>query len=100
MTDANWRSTDDYWEDRYRQAQTGWDRGKTHTALMKWLKEGTIQPCRVLIPGCGNGYEVLHLASLGFDVTAVDFADTPIESVTSELVKTKQTADLIQADLL
>lgn len=27
-----------------------------------WLATGALQPCRILVPGCGSGYEVAALA--------------------------------------
>lgn len=47
--------------------------------LAAWLS--TLQaPCRVLIPGCGSGYEAKAFADLGHDVLAIDFSDAAIEA--------------------
>lgn len=92
--------TDDYWEERYRTGKIGWDRGRVHPALVDWLESGILQPGSILVPGCGNGYEVLYLAERGFDVTAVDFAPTPLESLRGQLDQAGSTANLVQADFL
>ena len=60
------------WEERYQQGDTGWDRGSTSLALYTWLDNGALKPCRILIPGCGRGHEVVALAQLDYDVTRCD----------------------------
>ncbi len=88
----------DEWENRYRLGQTGWDRGNVSPNLLYWIEHKFLNPCRILVPGCGNGYEVLALAEKGFDVVAIDIAPTPIENI-RKILKTKQlTAELIQTD--
>lgn len=65
----------DFWEQRYQTGDILWDRGAVSPALVDWFETGALTPCRVLVPGCGRGYEVLELARLGFEVTALDYAD-------------------------
>ena len=36
-------------------------------------------PGRVLIPGCGSGYEVQAFHDAGFEVTAIDFSSAAVE---------------------
>ncbi len=87
-----------YWENRYANQKTGWDRGAPHPALLNWLREKRLQG-KVLVPGCGNGHEVLYLVRLGFSVTAVDFAQAPIEALGKKLSTEHLSATLIQQDL-
>ena len=86
------------WESRYKAGTIGWDRGNTSTNLYYWLDNGLLKPCRIIIPGCGNGYEVLTLAALGFDVVAIDIAPTAIENLQTMLDKEGLQADLILGD--
>ncbi len=86
------------WESRYQAGTTGWDRGATSSNLNYWLKNDLLKPCRILIPGCGNGYEVLTLAQLGFDVIAIDIAPTAIENLQAMLDKESLNAELILDD--
>lgn len=89
----------DYWQNRYDQGQTGWDRGEASPALEDWLKSGQLQPCRILVPGCGRGHEVIALAAAGFDVTALDFAPAATAALRTQLDRRKLEATLIQTDL-
>ncbi|ATX81269.1 Thiopurine S-methyltransferase (TPMT) [Mariprofundus ferrinatatus] len=86
-----------FWEGKYHNNETGWDRGNASPALLDWLKE--LEPCRILVPGCGRGHEVIELARRGFDVTAVDIATPAIDHMQAMLEKERLTATLIHGDL-
>ncbi|WP_126456778.1 methyltransferase domain-containing protein [Sulfuriflexus mobilis] len=88
----------DEWENRYQQGQTGWDRGEPSPNLLYWIEREFLKPCRILIPGCGNGHEVLTLAEKGFDVVAIDIAPTPIENLRKVLKDKQLSVELIQTD--
>ncbi len=90
----------DGWQSRYEAEETGWDRGEPSPALMQWLENGQLKPCRILVPGCGRGHEVIELASRGFDVTALDFAKAPVDELTRQLSERSLTANVVQADVL
>ena len=93
-------ATVDYWEDRYSQGKTGWDRGGPSPALLDWLGRDAAPGPKVLIPGCGRGYEVVELARRGFSVTAIDFAEAPLRSLRSQLEKASLTAELVCGNVL
>jgi len=86
------------WEQRYQQGSTGWDRGDTSPNLHYWIDKQLLEACRILVPGCGNGYEVLHLAKAGFDVVAIDMAPTAIENLNTALASNQLHAEVVQAD--
>jgi len=55
-------------------------------ALRDWLeKSGSGK--RVLVPGCGSGYEIRAFADRGHDVVAIDFSDAAIEAARRVLGK-------------
>ena len=86
------------WENRYQQGQTGWDRGGASPNLLHLLESELLKPCRILIPGCGNGHEVVTLAERGFDVVAIDIAPTAIENLRKVMDARQLNAELIQTD--
>ncbi len=88
------------WEERYRSGQTGWDRGASSPALFSWLEKGGLRPGRVLIPGCGRGYEVATLAERGFQITAVDITGTAVDALRGLLAQHGLSATIHQTDLL
>ncbi len=87
-----------FWEGLYQEKRTGWDRGEVSEGLTYWLNTGLLAPCRILVPGCGNGYEVVALAEKGFDVTAIDIAPTPIQNLKAVLKANNLNATLVQED--
>jgi 2-polyprenyl-3-methyl-5-hydroxy-6-metoxy-1,4-benzoquinol methylase len=86
------------WETRYQQGQTGWDRGDVSPNLLHWLETELLKPCRLLVPGCGNGHEVVTLAEQGFDVVAIDIAPTAIKNLRKTLKNRQLNAELIQTN--
>jgi SAM-dependent methyltransferase len=68
----------DFWDSRYAAGKTPWDFGGVPVALRSFL-ERTNPPGRVLIPGCGSGYEVQAFYDAGFEVTAIDFSPVAVE---------------------
>jgi SAM-dependent methyltransferase len=74
-----------YWSQRYRSGNTQWDLGGPTPAFVALVEridfpkptESWIP--RVVVPGCGYGHDALMLAQRGYAVTAVDFAEEPLE---------------------
>lgn len=77
-------SKPDFWDTRFRQNTTPWDAGRVPAALQRFVARHTGRG-RVLVPGCGTGYEVRELALAGFDVTAIDFSQAALEAARREL---------------
>lgn len=92
--------TPEFWQAQYEAQRTGWDRGGVHPALAQWLARGELSPCPIVVPGCGRGHEVLHLSQLGFDVTAIDYAETPLTHLGKQLKERQLSATLLQTDVL
>lgn len=92
--------TKEFWQKRFQTGETPWDRGGANPQLGVWLASGALQPCRILVPGCGSGYEVAALAVAGFEVTALDYAPEAIGRTRKLLVAAKLEAELVEADAL
>lgn len=52
--------------------------------LASWLERKPV-PLKVLVPGCGTGYEVRLFADRGHDVLGIDFSDAAIEAARREI---------------
>ena len=86
-------SKPDFWESRYRDKIIPWDAGKVPAALREY--EPTIaRGARILIPGCGSGYEAAYLAGRGFDVLAIDFSRAAVTAARKNLGTLKDNARL------
>ena len=71
-------SKPDFWDTRYRDGVTPWDAGGVPPRLVQWLRSQA-KGRRVLIPGCGSGYEVQQFASHGDYVLGIDFSEPALE---------------------
>ena len=67
------------WDARYRDDDIPWDRHSTTHVLDRVLREWQVRPGRALEMGCGTGRNAVHLARLGFEVTAFDLAPRAIK---------------------
>ncbi|MCC6212765.1 MAG: methyltransferase domain-containing protein [Burkholderiales bacterium] len=92
--------TREFWEQHFAAGRTPWDRGEVNPQLHAWLEAGTLSPCRILVPGCGTGYEVAVLARKGFEVTGLDYAAEAIERTRRQLQAANASATLVRADAL
>jgi methyl halide transferase len=89
-----------YWEDRYQQGTTRWDLGQATPPFVSFLNQSAIAPPgRVIVLGCGSGYEVMLFAEHGFEVTGVDFAPSAIARASAALAKADRPAQLLQRDI-
>jgi SAM-dependent methyltransferase len=68
----------DFWSVRYSAGKTPWDFGGVPAALKSFLERSSVSG-RVLIPGCGSGYEVQAFHAAGYDVSAIDFSPAAVE---------------------
>lgn len=87
-----------YWNKRYEAAETGWDLKTISPPLKAYIDQLTDKNLRILIPGCGNGYEAEYLLKQGFqNVTVIDFAPLAVEKMKS-YISDYQNINIICAD--
>jgi thiopurine S-methyltransferase len=76
----NSTSTKEYWSQRYKDAQTGWDIGSPSTPLKEYIDQLTDKSLKILIPGAGNAYEAEYLIQQGFtNVFILDISEIPLK---------------------
>jgi methyl halide transferase len=90
-----------FWQDRFAQAQTPWDRGAPGPQIEAWFADGTLVPgLRVAVPGCGSGHDALALAAAGCMVTAIDYAEAAVRLTRERLAAAGTQAEVVHADVL
>jgi SAM-dependent methyltransferase len=67
-----------FWNMRFEAERMPWDFHGVPASLKRFLATHTSLRGRVLIPGCGSGYEVTAFADAGWDVTAIDFSPAAV----------------------
>jgi SAM-dependent methyltransferase len=71
-----------YWENRWKNNQTGWDIGHVSTPIKEYFDQVEDKTLRILIPGCGNAWEGEYLYSIGFkNVFLLVIAPSAIEHI-------------------
>ena len=72
----------EYWENRYKLNEIGWDAGKITTPLKDYIDQINDKNLKILIPGAGNGHEFDYLINKGFrNIYVVDIAPTPLLNI-------------------
>ncbi len=74
-----------------------WDSGQTPPELLEYLKTRT--PGRAIDLGCGTGTNIITLASLGWNVTGVDFVPAAVEQARRKAKMAGILADLRVGDV-
>lgn len=66
-----------YWESQWVSQTTGWDLGIPSPPLVSYIDSIQNKDAKILIPGCGNGYEAEYLLKKGFsNITLIDISET------------------------
>jgi len=86
------------WNARYVENDTPWDRGQPSPALLRWVED--LKPCRIVVPGCGRGHEVVALARRGFDVIGVDTAYTALNQLADQMFDEQLKGLLVEGNVL
>ncbi len=91
-------SSPSFWEESYRNGRTGWDLGKPTPVFRRLAESGKLKPGKMLVICAGRGYDARLFARLGFEVTAVDFAEEAVREMKS-LIEPDISLEVMQADL-
>jgi SAM-dependent methyltransferase len=78
MTAEKDPATPAFWDELFRKQHTPWDAGSAPLELERYLADER-GGGRILIPGCGSGYEILSFAGKGYEVVAIDFSQAAVE---------------------
>ena len=89
------------WEKIYQTGDAGWDIGKVAPPFENIVKShADVLPTGKLICfGAGKGHDAEFFASIGYDVTAVDFAPTAVAAI-SEYAKNHHNLMAYEGDIL
>jgi SAM-dependent methyltransferase len=90
-------SRPEFWDTRFRDGVTPWDAGAAPAQLALWLREKK-PGLKVLIPGCGSGYEVRRFAEHGHEVLAIDFSQEAVDIARRKLGLQVRKADFFALD--
>ncbi|WP_337864568.1 methyltransferase domain-containing protein [Ignavibacterium sp.] len=70
----------EFWDTLYKINSVGWDLKTPTPAFLDLFKSDYFkEKSKLLITGCGYGYDAVAAAKSNFDVTAIDFSETAIQ---------------------
>lgn len=96
MNDVN---KSDFWEELYRNNTVAWDLRTPTPAFIDLLNsEYFLNKNKMLVVGCGYGYDAIEAAKKGFNVTALDFSETAIEFAKTLAGKEKVSVNFLVED--
>jgi SAM-dependent methyltransferase len=85
------------WDERYASAEQVWS-GEPNNALRQEVAD--LHPGRALDVGCGEGADAIWLASMGWEVTALDVAEVALSRARSRAAEAGVGITWIHAGLL
>lgn len=89
----------DYWNDRYKQNEIGWDIGYPSTPLKTYIDQLTNKDISILIPGGGNSYEAAYLLEKGFtNITVIDLAPLVTDNLKEKFKEYGEAVKIICGD--
>ena len=62
------------WQKHYDDNELSWDLGEVANPFVRLWEDKVLQPGTLIVPGCGQGHEVIYFAERGFQVTGVDYS--------------------------
>ena len=72
-----------FWDERFERGVTPWEFGGVPEGFSVFAHR--LEPCAVLIPGCGSAQEAGWLAEAGWPVRAIDFAAQAVAAAKAQL---------------
>ena len=63
------------WKEAWKAGNTPWDAGRSAPALHALLQRDEVPAGRVLVPGCGTGYDLATLARHDREVIGIDLSE-------------------------
>jgi cyclopropane fatty-acyl-phospholipid synthase-like methyltransferase len=99
VSDANEGYAMDDWQTHYDNDDLRWDLGLVAPPFIRlWDEKKIPMGKKAIIPGCGQGHEVVFLAEKGWQVTGLDYAPGAVELLSQCLKEKKLKADVLSQD--
>ena len=67
------------------KSNLSWDLGEVANPFIRLWEDKEITPGTLIIPGCGQGHEVIYFSERGFQVTGVDFSSGAVKLLRESL---------------
>lgn len=89
-----------FWNEKYLNSESSWDLNSPNPVFIQLLNENKfISRGKILIAGCGKGYDAIAAAQMGYDVTAIDFSSYAINFTNELAAKNSVSIKTIEEDI-
>lgn len=89
-----------FWDEKYINDEITWDLKGFNPVFEELIKGNEfVKPGKLLISGCGKGYDAVIAAKYGYEVTAVDFASHAIEFAKKNAAKESVDIEFLTEDI-
>ena len=86
------------WQKHYDEKDLAWDLGEVANPFVRLWEDKVLQPGTLIVPGCGQGHEVIYFAARGFQVTGVDYSPGAEKLLRDSLRNKKLNAQVLHQD--
>ncbi len=86
------------WQKHYADDDLAWDLGEVANPFARLWEDNVLKPGALIVPGCGQGHEVIYFAERGFEVTGVDFSPGAVKLLRDSLNRKNMGAQILQLD--
>ena len=83
------------WQKHYDDNELSWDLGEVANPFVRMWEDKAITPGTLIVPGCGQGHEVIYFAERGFQVTGVDFSPGAVKLLRESLGSKQLSAQVL-----
>ena len=89
-----------FWENKYKTDQANWDT-KSYNPVFAELLDNyeLIKTGKILIAGCGKGYDAIIAAQKKYKVTAIDFSSTAINYAKQLAIQSNVNIEFLNEDI-
>lgn len=71
------------WQQAWKAGRTPWDAGESPPALVELIRAERVPAGRILVPGCGTGYDLATLARADREVVGIDLSEQARDAFTA-----------------
>ena len=86
------------WQKHYDEDDLAWDLGEVAHPFVRLWKDKVLRPGTLIVPGCGQGHEVIYFAERGFHVTGVDYSPGAVKLLGDSLNLKNLNAQVLRRD--
>ena len=86
------------WQKHYDDNDLAWDLGEAANPFVRLWEDKVLKPGTLIVPGCGQGHEVIFFAERGFQVTGVDYTSGAVGLLRKTLKDKKLNANILHQD--